>query len=64
MPHTDGGLVIHVTPEHCVAYPVACGEQTYDAFLYVLEAARWSFRHSSAAIGEPLEPPAQTKQEA
>lgn len=64
MPETDGGLIIHVTPEHCVAYPVACGQATHEAFLYVLEAARWSYRHGSAAIGDPLEPPVRHLQEA
>lgn len=63
MPETEGGLVLHVTPDHCVGYPVACGDTTYEAFLYVLEAARWSFRHASAAIGDPLEPTARPLQE-
>lgn len=64
MPEVDGGLVLHVTPEHCVAYPVACGPKTYDAFLFVLEASRWMAVHSSSSIGDPLEPPAPTQMKA
>lgn len=64
MPEVEGALVLHVTPKHCVPYPVACGPRTYDAFLYVLEVTRWMSEHASAAIGEPLEPPVRTLQEA
>ena len=39
VPEVDGGIVIHLTPEHCQAYPVRCDEEVFTAFLYVLEAA-------------------------
>lgn len=54
VPEVDTGLVIHLTPEHCHAYPVDCGEGVFDSFLAVIDAARWSFDLSKAAIGQPL----------
>jgi len=60
VPHVDAGLVVHVTPDHCVAYPVSCGQPTFDAFLDVLAVARWKFKYESAVIGEPLDQPPVT----
>lgn len=57
VPEVDGGLCIHITPEACEAYPVRCDRPIHDAFLYVLEAARWSFDTSRAVIGSSLETP-------
>lgn len=54
VPDVEGGVVIHVTPDHCDAYPVRCDEAVHTAFLYVLEAARWAFETSKTVIGEPL----------
>ena len=56
VPPVDGGVVIHITPEHCIAYPVKCDVEVHEAFLYVLEAARWLFEVSKHVIGEPLVP--------
>lgn len=56
VPKVDGGLGIKITPEHCTAYPVRCDEAVFDAFLYILEVARWSFDLSKLVIGEPLAP--------
>lgn len=53
-PDVEGGLVIHVTPEHCDVYPVDCGPAVFDSFLYAVEAARWSFDMSKRVIGEPI----------
>ncbi len=57
VPEVDTGLVIHITPDHCDAYPVDCSEDIHTSFLYVLEAARWSFQTSKSVIGMPLSPP-------
>ena len=54
VPEVDGGIVIHITPEACQAFPVRCDEAVFDSFLYVLEAARWHFEMSKQAIGAPL----------
>jgi hypothetical protein len=53
-PTVEGGLVIHLTPEHCDVYPVDCGPSTFEAFLYAVEAARWSQVDSKTVLGEPL----------
>lgn len=54
VPEVDGGLVIHLTTEHCEAWPVRCDETVHLAFLYVLEAARWQFELSREVLGMPL----------
>ncbi len=54
VPEVDGGICIHVTPEHCEAFPVWCDETVFERFLYVLEAARWVFQDAKNAIGEPI----------
>lgn len=56
VPEVDTGLVIHITPDHCDAYPVECGPEIFEAFLFVQEAARWQFQTSKTVIGRPLEP--------
>lgn len=54
VPEVDGGLCIHITPEHCRAHPVRCDRDVFRSFLYVLECARWAFDLSRSVIGEPL----------
>ncbi len=54
VPEVDHGLVLHITPEHCVAWPMDCGRDIFDAFLYVVEAARWQFETSKTVMGLPL----------
>jgi hypothetical protein len=56
VPEVDTGLVIHITPDHCDAYPVECGPDIFEAFLFIQEAARWQFQTSKTVIGRPLEP--------
>lgn len=57
VPEVAGGIGIKVTPEHCTAYPVKCDTEVFDAFLYMLETARWSFDLSQRVLGEPLVAP-------
>lgn len=57
VPTVDTGLVIHITPEHCTATVVDCGEQTHDFFLYAIEIARWTFDHSKQVLGTVLDSP-------
>lgn len=54
VPEVEGGVVIHITPEACQAFPVRCDETVHDAFLYVLEASRWLNDTSKNVIGAPL----------
>ena len=57
VPEVDTGLVIHLTPEHCTAHPVDCGQGTFDYFLFALEIARWTFDASKKVIGDVLDRP-------
>lgn len=59
VPTVEGGIGIKVTPEFCHAHPVRCDEAVFTAFLYCLEAARWTFEMSKSAVGEPLALPTQ-----
>lgn len=56
VPEVDGGLVIHVTPDHCEAFPVRCDQRVHEAFLFVQEAARWVNGLAKDVIGMPLVP--------
>lgn len=59
VPPVEGGVVVHITPDHCHAYPVNCGPNVHTAFLYVQEAARWTFEMSKSVIGDRLVHPAE-----
>jgi hypothetical protein len=59
VPEVDTGLVIHITPDHCDAYPVECGPDVHRTFLYVQEAARFQFETSKTVIGKPLTAPTE-----
>lgn len=63
VPEVDAGVVIHITPEACEAYPVRCDTQVHRSFLFVLEAARWVLEGSRTAVGDPLEYPERTIEE-
>ncbi len=54
MPEVDGGLVLHITPEHCDAYPVKCGPDVFEAFCYLIENFRWQQGLSKEVVGAPL----------
>lgn len=54
VPEVDHGLIIHITPEACEAYPVACDEDIHQYFLHCIEMARWVNDVSKNVMGEPL----------
>ena len=54
VPEVDTGLVIHITPTACEAYPIVCDEQVFEAYLAVQDAARWLFQTSRTVMGDPL----------
>lgn len=56
VPEVDGGLVLHVTPEACVAYPVQCDDVVFRCFLFAVEAYRWVHQVQPGVLGQPLEP--------
>jgi hypothetical protein len=55
VPEVDAGLCILITPEACEAYPVQCGPEIHNEFLYVQEAFRWQQEISKNVIGDPLQ---------
>ena len=54
LPEVDTGLVIQITPESCEAYPIDCGAEAHNAFLYTLECFRWLNETSKSVMGQPL----------
>lgn len=55
VPEVDTGLVIHITPEACEAYPIDCDEEVHKAFRYCLGAFRWVNETSKHVMRFPLE---------
>jgi hypothetical protein len=56
VPEVDTGLVIHISPEACEAFPIVCDESVFERYLAVQDAARWLFQESRGVMGEPLMP--------
>ena len=54
VPEVQGGICIKISPKSCKAYPVKCDEEMFKSFLYVTEAARWSFISAKLAVGSEL----------
>jgi hypothetical protein len=54
MPQVDGGLCVHITPDHCDVYPVPTDDTVFERFLFAMENARTDFELSRGWIGEPL----------
>jgi hypothetical protein len=54
VPQVDTGLVIHITPEACEAFPIVCDEPVFEAYLAVQDAARWVFQTSRDVMSDPL----------
>jgi hypothetical protein len=55
VPEVDSCLVLHLTPDHCDAFPINANEDAYQAFLYTLECYRWVNQTSKHIMGDPLE---------
>jgi len=53
VPEVQGGLVIHITPTHCRAFPVRCDEAVFEHFLDCIELTRWT-EMAKDVIGAPL----------
>lgn len=56
VPEVDTGLVIHISPAACEAYPIECGPDVFEAFLAAQDAARWVQQTSKRVMGQPLVP--------
>lgn len=57
VPQVDGALCIHITPDHCDAYPVRVDDEVWLTFQYALEIAHWDNEVARTVIGDPLVPP-------
>lgn len=57
VPEVDTGLVIHITPGNCEAFPIRCDEQVFDSYLAVQDVARWTWQDSRTVMSHPLEKP-------
>jgi hypothetical protein len=55
MPALDGGVVLHLTPEHATLHALRCDEEVFESFLYAIEIARWQIEMSKHVVGSPLE---------
>lgn len=54
MPQVDGGLVVHVTPDHADSIRATCDEDTFrDGFRAALAAARWVYLLADDALDLP-----------
>lgn len=56
VPTVDTGLVIHITPEACEAFPIVCDEPVFDRYLAAQDCARWVMQESQRVMGRPLVP--------
>lgn len=56
VPEVDTGLVIHLTPEACEAFPIVCDADVFEAYLAVQDCARWLFQTSRTVMSDPLVP--------
>lgn len=54
VPEVDTGLVIHITPQSCEAYPILCDGPVFEAYLAVQDAARWLYQDSRTVMNDPL----------
>ena len=54
VPDVDTGLVIHLTPDACEAFPIVCDEGVFESYLAVQDAARWVNQASKSVMGSPL----------
>ena len=54
VPEVDTGLVIHITPDGCEAFPIRCDEDVFESYLAVHDTARWMFDASRHVMSDPL----------
>jgi hypothetical protein len=57
MPETVGGVVIHVTPDHCTSHEVVIDEWLAETWLYYLEAARREMSPNMKHVIGPAQAP-------
>ena len=55
MPKLDGGVVLHLTPEHAALHSIVCDESVFEYFQFAIEIARWMTDASKHVVGAPME---------
>lgn len=50
IPEVDGGICLHITPDHCKPYAIRCDEMIFEAFLYMAEITRWKDSTSKLVV--------------
>lgn len=56
VPEVDTGLVLHITPQACEAYPMVCDEEVLESFLAIRDSAKWLHQDSRNVMSNPLAP--------
>lgn len=56
VPKVEGGVAIFLSPDRYAVHPVRCDEAVFERFLYVQEAARWSFQMAGDVVFPALGP--------
>ena len=55
MPAVEGGVVLHLTPEHATLHRITCDAEVFEYFLFAIEIARWTTEKSKRVVGAPIE---------
>jgi hypothetical protein len=55
LPKTDGGAVIHITPEHCNLHILRCDDEVFEKFLHLQEVFAFTQDMAKAVVGPALE---------
>lgn len=56
-PRHSVGIVLHLRPEGYRLYPVACGDDVFDAFTYIRRVAEFQTGPAKNIVGPALKPP-------
>jgi hypothetical protein len=54
MPKLEGGVVLHLTPEHATMHPVRTDDEAFIKFLHVIEVFDWANSMAKSAVGGPM----------
>ena len=60
----ETGIVLHLRPEGYRVVPVACGDDVFEAFLVIQQAAEWASGLSKSVVGSALVLPVPSEKEA
>lgn len=60
-PRHSVGVVLHLRPEGYRLYPVACGDDVFEAFTFIRRVAEFQTGRAKTVVGPPLQTPASRK---